>query len=313
MTLVSSDTSSGDDDEANAEGNEVPLEGSMLAGINYDGEDPMDLARARLAATPRMLFPSTSQPGSSDPEHQRRPSFSSPPIPPVMRRSKRIADFVDRRREIGTDEPETPLLVASQASVSASPSPALDMQQMMLTFMAEMRANREADQKMNMDMLEKQRLDNESRLDEQRKDMLLRLDQQRQDMISISQETIKAVVNQVPNMVQSALAGVMNVAPLQLKQPTTSQPEPLMIMGNTTTPRGSGTSTQIGTSRMRAPTEAGPPHERVDEAGPSHKRMDEADPPQKRIESPENTLADFGAITMEVADMPQPTGSPAAG
>ena len=145
--------------------------------------------------------------------------------------------------------------------------------------MAEMRANREADQKMNMDMLEKQRLDNESRLDEQRKDMLLRLDQQRQDMISISQETIKAVVNQVPNMVQSALAGVMNVAPLQLKQPTTSQPEPLMIMGNTTTPQGSRTSTQGGTSRMRAPTEEGPPHERVDEAGPSHERIDEADPP----------------------------------
>ena len=162
-----------------------------------------------------------------------------------------------------------------------------------MTFMAEMRASREADQKLNMDMLEKQRLDNESRLDEQRKDMLLRLDQQRADMINISQETIKTVVNQVPLMVQSALVGVMNVVPLQLKQSTTSQPVPLMIMENTTTPQDSGTSTQGGTSRMKAPTEA--------------------DPPQKRIESPENTLADFGAITMEVADMPQPTGSPAAG
>ena len=63
---------------------------------------------------------------------------------------------------------------------------------------------------------------------------------------------------------------------------------------------------------MRAPREAGPPHERVNKAGPSHERIDEADPPQNRIELPENTLAKFGAITMEVDDMPRPTGFPAA-
>ena len=96
VELSSSNTSIEDEDEAHSEGHEVPLEGSMLAGMNYDGEDPMDLARARLAATPWMLFPSTSQPGSSDPEHERRPSFSSPPIPPVTCRSKHIADSVDR-------------------------------------------------------------------------------------------------------------------------------------------------------------------------------------------------------------------------
>ena len=62
-------------------------------------------------------------------------------------------------------------------------------------------------------------------------------------MLTISQEIVKTVFNQVPQLVQSAVLVVMNVAPLQLKAPTTSQPA-LMITEGITTPQGSGTSTQ---------------------------------------------------------------------
>ena len=39
----------------------------------------------------------------------------------------------------------------------------------------------------------------------------------------------------------------------------------------------------------------------------------EPDPTHQRFESPQNTLADYEAITMEVDDVPQHTGSPAVG
>jgi hypothetical protein len=297
---VSLDTSSEDEEKAESEGQQVPLEGSTLGGVNYDGEDPLDLARARLAATPRMLFASTSQPSSSNPEHERRPSFSSPPNPPLRRRSSRIAEFVERRSSRGTatDDPETPILVASQASVSETPAPELSVNQLMISFMQEMRESQAANQRHNLNMFEQQRLDTESRLEEQRKEMNWRLEQQRQDMVTISKETVKAVVNQVPLMVQNALMGVMNVAPLQLQGPTTSQPA-LMITEGLTTPQGSGTSTHGESSRMGVQTQR---HESA-----------EPNPGNERSESPNNTLADFATVTMEVDDIPQPTGSPAAG
>jgi hypothetical protein len=298
VELVSLESSSEEEEEAESEGQQVPLEGSTLGVVNFEEEEPLDLAQARLAVTPRMLFASTSQPSSSDPEHERPPLFSSPPNAPNIRRSKRLAQFVDRRREGATDEPATPNLVASQASVSETPDPALSMNQMMMSFMSEMRASQEASQKLNRDMLEQQRLDNESRMEEQRKEMNWRLEQTRQDMLSISQETVKAVFNQVPQLVQNAVMAVMNIAPLQLKAPTTSPPA-LMITEGMTTPQGSGTSAQGGSSRLGAQTQ---PHGSA-----------EPDPAKERSESPENTLADYGAVTMDVDDVPQPTGSPAAG
>ena len=298
IEYVSLDTSGEDEEEADSEGQEVPLQGSMLGGINYDLEEPVDLARARLAATPRLLFPSTSQPSSSNPEQERRTPFSSPPNPPIKRRSARIAESQDKSREPATDDPATPILVASQASVSETPDPALTMSQMMMHFMAEMRASQEASQKLNRDMLEQQRLDNESRMNEQRKEMNWRLEQTRQDMLSISAEIVKTVFNQVPQMVQEAVLAVMNVAPLQLKAPTTSQPA-LMITEGNTTPQGSGTSAQGGSSRLRAQTQ---PHGSA-----------EPDPANERSESPQNTLADFRAITMDVDDVLERTGSPTAG
>ena len=213
--------------------------------------------------------------------------FSTPPNAPGRRRSECLAQVMDRQRETTTGEPATPILVASQASISETPDPNISLNQMMMSFMSEMRANQE-----------QQRLDNESRFEEQCKEMNWRLEQMQQDMLTISQETVKTVFNQVPQLVQSAVLAVMNVAPLQLKAPTTSQPV-LMITEGITTPQGSRTSAQGGSSRMRAQTQL---HESA-----------EPDPAHQRSESPQNTLADYEAITMEVDDVPQHTGSPAVG
>ena len=113
-------------------------------------------------------------------------------------------------------------------------------------------------------------------------------------MLTMSQEIVKAVFNQVPQLVQNAVLGVMNVAPLQLQGPTTLQPA-LMITEGITTPQGSGTSAQTGSSKMRAETQ---PHVSA-----------EPNPAGERSDSPHNTLADFETITMEVDD----TDAPAVG
>lgn len=153
--IVSLETSSEEEDEAESEGHDVPLEGSTLGGADFNEEEPEELTRARFAVTPRKLFPATSQPRSSDPQHDRRPSASTPPNASGRRRSERIAQVMDRRKEAATGEPLTPNLVASQASVSETPDPNMSMNQMMMTFISEMRASQE-----------QQRLDNESRLEE---------------------------------------------------------------------------------------------------------------------------------------------------
>jgi hypothetical protein len=118
------------------------------------------------------------------------------------------------------------------------------------------------------------------------------------DMVSIAKETVQTVVSQVPLMVQNALLGVMNVAPLQLKGPASSQPA-LMLTEGTTTPQGSGNSTRAGSSRKR-------------QASPSHMSAPKSSEKQRSL-SPPNTLADFEAITMDADDELEPTGSPAAG
>ena len=98
-------------------------------------EENEELARARLQATPQKLFVSTSQPSPSDPRQESQPLFSSP-LPPLnpsnMRRSKRIAESEDRRRQRAMDDPDTPILVATQASVSESPNPATDVNMIMM-------------------------------------------------------------------------------------------------------------------------------------------------------------------------------------
>ena len=88
------------------------------------------------------------------------------------------------------DDPGTPMVVALQASVSQSTDPQASMNQFMMDFIQTMQANQEANQKQNLEMLEKQRLDTESRIEEQRREMKMRLEQQRRDMLTISKETV---------------------------------------------------------------------------------------------------------------------------
>ena len=53
----------------------------------------------------------------------------------------------------------------------------------------------------------------------------------------MADKTVQNVINQVPLIVQNALLGtgsVMNVAPLQLKGPASSQPSLILMEGNQT-------------------------------------------------------------------------------
>ena len=108
--LVSLEASGEEMEEAQSEGQSIPLLGSRLGAVDYDEEETEDLARVRLQATPRMLFVSSSQPSPSEPGHERRPLFLSPPN---KRRSKRITEFVEKCRDTTIDDPETPMVVAS--------------------------------------------------------------------------------------------------------------------------------------------------------------------------------------------------------
>jgi hypothetical protein len=75
------------------------------------------------------------------------------------------------------DDPDTPMLVASQASVSESPNPATDnVNMIMLNMLQKMQENQEASNKRNFNMLEQHRLDTEMRLEQQRKDMDMRME-----------------------------------------------------------------------------------------------------------------------------------------
>jgi hypothetical protein len=244
------ESSEDEDEEAILEGQSVPLIGSRLSAVSVGEEENEELARARGQATPRKLFVSSSQPSPSDPRRESRPSFSSPSLPlnpSNTRRSKRIAESEDRRRQRAMDDPDMPMLVASQASVSETPNPAADnVNMIMLSMLQKMQENQEASNKRNFDMLKQHRLDTEMRLEQQRKDMDIRMEQQWKDMVTMHDKTVQNVINQVPLIVHNAflgMGGVMNVAPLQLKGPASSQPALMLTEGNSM-PQGSGTSTR---------------------------------------------------------------------
>ena len=199
------------------------------------------------------------------------------------------------------DEPETPALVASQASVSQTQTALVDLSMVLMNFMKTMQDREEANQKRNYDMLEQHRLETEMLLEQQWKEMDLRMEQQRNDMVIMADMTMQNVINQIPLIVQNALLGigsVMNIAPLQLKGPASSQPL-LMLMEGHQMPQGSGSYTHAKSSRMRAES---PPH-----------LFAKPNPDKERSHSPPNALAEFEAITMDVDDVPHPTGSPAGG
>jgi hypothetical protein len=157
------ESSEDEDEEANSEGQSVPLIGSRLGAVSVGEEENEELARARRQATPWKLFVSSSQPSPSDPRQESRPSFSSPSLPlnpSNSRRSKRIAESEDRRRQRAMDDPDTPMLVASQASVNETPNPAANnVNMIMVSMLQKMQENQEASNKRNFDILEQHRLD----------------------------------------------------------------------------------------------------------------------------------------------------------
>jgi hypothetical protein len=154
------------------------------------------------------------------------------------------------------------MVVPSQAFVTESPNPATYVNLIMLNMLQKMQENQKASNKINMDMLEQHRLDTEMRMEQQQKDMDIRMDQQRKDMAIMHEKSVQTMMNQVPVIVHNALlgvGGVMNVAPLQLKGPSSSQPALMLTEGNPT-PQGSGTSTRgesIGMGKAALPHESG--------------------------------------------------------
>ena len=161
--------------------------------MNVGEEENEELTRVRLQATPRKLFVSTSLPSPSDPRRESWPLFSLP-LPPLnpsnMWRSKRIAKSEDRHRQRAMDDLDTPMLIASQASMSESPNLVANMNMIMLGMLQKMQESQEASNKRNLDMLEQHRLDMEMRLEQQHKDMDICIEQQQKDMVTMHDKTV---------------------------------------------------------------------------------------------------------------------------
>jgi hypothetical protein len=266
------DLSDDDDDKGHSEEQSIPLVGSRLGAATVTEEENEELARARGQATPQKLFDSLSQSSSSNLRRESRPSLSSPSLPPNptrTRRSKRIADAEDQCRQRAQDDGDAPMVVPSQASVSEFPNPATDLNLIMLNMLQKMQENQEASNRRNMDMLEQHQLDTEMRMEQQQKDMDIRMDQQRKDLAIMHEKSVQTMMNQVPVIVHNALlgvGGVMNIVPLQLKGPSSSQPALMLIEGNPT-PQGSGTSTHdesIGMEKAALSHESG--HQNLEKA-----------------------------------------------
>jgi hypothetical protein len=200
------------------------------------------------------------------------------------------------------DDPDMPMLVASQASVSETPNRAADNVSMtMLSMLQKMQENQEASNKRNFDMLEQHRLDTEMRLEQQRKDMDIRMEQQRKDMVTMHDKTVQNVINQVPLIVHNTflgMGGVMNVAPLQLKGPTSSQLALMLTEGNPT-PQGSGTSTRGESTGMGTDS--------LSNLSGQH------NPDKECSLSPPNAAVVSQAITMDVDVVARPSDAPTAG
>jgi hypothetical protein len=117
------ESSNDEDEEGNSEGQSIPLIGSQLGVVTVGEEENEELARARGQATPRKLFDSSSQPSLSYLRRESRPSLSPPSLPPNpsrSRRGKRLAHSDNKHRQRALDDPDMPMIIASQASVSKS-------------------------------------------------------------------------------------------------------------------------------------------------------------------------------------------------
>jgi hypothetical protein len=135
------DLSDDDDDEGHSEEQSIPLVRLRLGAATVIEEENEELARVRGQATPRKLFDSLSQPGSSNLRRESRPSLSLPSLPPNptrTRRNKHIVDAEDQPRQRAQDDGDAPMVVPSQASGSKSPNPATDVNLIMLNMLQKM-------------------------------------------------------------------------------------------------------------------------------------------------------------------------------
>ena len=103
-------------------------------------------------------------------------------------------------------------------------------------------------------MMEQQWKEMEFCMEQQQKELTLRMEPQHCELAAFIERSVSAVISQVPHLVQnvfSGMGGILNIAPLQLQAPSSSQP-PLMLTENMPIPQGSGTSTR-GESTMVGP------------------------------------------------------------
>ena len=199
------------------------------------------------------------------------------------------------------DDLDTPMLVVSQASVSKSLNPPANVTQVLMTMLQKMQDSQEASNKRNLDLLEQRRLDMEMQLEQQRTNMDFCMEQHQKDMATMHNKTVQIVINQVPFIMHNALlglGGVINVAPLQLKAATSSQPVFMLMEGNPT-PQGSGTSTHGKSTRM------------IIESPPHLSAQYNVD--KECSFQPPNTTVASEAITMDIDDVPRPINAPAVG
>ena len=63
-------------------------------------------------------------------------------------------------------DPDTPMLVASQASVNKSPNPPANVTQLMMNMVQKMQDSQDTSNKRNLEMLEQHRMDTEMRLEQ---------------------------------------------------------------------------------------------------------------------------------------------------
>ena len=127
------------------------------------------------------------------------------------------------------------------------------------------------------------------------------MEQKQKDMATMHEKTMQNVINQVPLIVHNAflgLGGIMNIAPLQLKDPTSSQPAFMLMEGNPM-PQGSGTSTH-GESTGKGI--ASLPH-----------LSGQHNPDKECSLSLPNAAVVSKSITMDADDVPWPTNAPVAG
>jgi hypothetical protein len=127
--------------------------------------------------------------------------------------------------------------------------------------------------------------------------MDIRMEQQWKDMIIMQEKSVQSEMNQVPLNIFSGMEGVMNVVPLQLKGPTSSQPALMLTEGNPM-PQGSGSSTRAESTRMETT---------------SLRQFGLPNPNKTSSFSPPNSAVASEAFTMDVDDVARTTDDPTAG